>query len=100
VTAYGTGLAPLFIVSPNQINFVISGSDSLIYLSIEQIGSPYIPKGMVIPVQSAQPGFFSLNKAGLAAASAVRIAANGTVTQVPAAACTNSGCTAIPIDAT
>ncbi len=51
-------LAPLYYVSPTQINFEVSTADTFVYVGIEQVGSPYAPKGIVIPVQTLQPDLF------------------------------------------
>lgn len=72
-------LAPLLYVSPTQINYIlpaadpyVAGAESLSYdnsyawVSIEHVGSPYVPKGMAVPIASAV--------AGTAVRSVVRIA--------------------------
>ncbi len=98
-------LAPLFLVSPTQINFEISISDSsavntFVYIGIERVGSPYIPKGMILPIQAFQVGLYSLNSSGLAAANAVRLSADGSQTPVSVASCADAGCVSVPIAVT
>jgi uncharacterized protein (TIGR03437 family) len=75
-------LAPLFYVSPTQINFEISTTDTFVYVSIEHVGSPSVPKGMIIPVQPIQADLYTLNASGLAAATAVQISPSGSVIPV------------------
>ena len=87
-------LAPLLFVSPTQINFVVTSPslpfppdleipapDTYVWVTIEPVGFPYVPKGMAIPIQTLAPGLFALDS-GLAAATAVRIAPDGTQTPV------------------
>ncbi len=91
-------LAPLFYVSPNQINFEVSTTDTSVYVGIERVGFPYTAKGMVIPVQPVAADLFTLNSAGLAAASAVRVSASGNLDPVLAVSCSGAFCAAVPID--
>jgi uncharacterized protein (TIGR03437 family) len=97
----GDTLAPLYYVSSTQINYLLTSTDPFAWVSIERVGSPYVPKGLSIPigpqVNTVPPELFSLGN-GLAAASAVRVAPDGTQTQVPVTACTGSTCTSVPIN--
>ena len=90
-------LAPLLYVSPTQINYVLTSTDPYAWVSIERVGSPYVPKGISVPISRLAPGLFALGS-GLAAASAVRIAADGTQTLVTVTSCTGQVCTSEPID--
>ena len=62
-------LAPLLYVSPTQINYIlpaadlyVAGAESLSYgnsyawVSIEHVGSPYVPKGISVPISSSVAG--------------------------------------------
>ncbi len=91
-------LATLFYVSPNQINFEVSTTDTSVYAGIERVGFPYTAKGMVIPVQPIAADLFTLNSAGLAAASAVRVSTEGNLDPVPVVSCSGALCTAAPMD--
>jgi hypothetical protein len=93
-------LAPLSYVSPSQINFEVSTADPSVYISIERVGSPFVAKGMIIPVQPLQPDLYTLSSSALAAATAIRIASGGVAVPVPVASCSSSACGAVPIDVT
>ena len=108
-TAAGSGselLASLLYVSPTQINYVLPGgfydvpaSGGFAYVAIERIGSPFVRSGVVVPLEPVAPAFFTVNTAGLAAATAVRIAADGSQTPVAVVSCADGDCSAVPIDA-
>jgi uncharacterized protein (TIGR03437 family) len=91
-------LAPLFYVSPTQINFEISTTDTFVYISIEHVGSPYVPKGMIIPVQPVAPDLYTLNSSGLAAATAVQLAAMGSFTAIPVTSCNSATCSPVSVN--
>jgi len=55
----GDSLAPLLYVSPTQINYVLNSSDPYAWVDIEQVGTPYVPQGMTVPIALLAPGFFS-----------------------------------------
>jgi uncharacterized protein (TIGR03437 family) len=97
----GDMLAPLYYVSATQINYLLTSTDPYAWVSIERLGSPYVPKGLSIPigplVNTVPPTLFSLGN-GLAAASAVSVAPDGTQTQVPVTTCTGSTCGSVPIN--
>jgi uncharacterized protein (TIGR03437 family) len=75
--------APLLYVSPGQINFVVPSTvaNGIATVTITTAG-PF-QTSTYIPVSTVAPGLFTLNGVGLAAATAVRVAANGTQTSVP-----------------
>ena len=93
-------LAPLLYVSPAQINYVVPKglSDYLVAVSIERIGEPFIEGATALRLEPTVPGLFALNDAGLAAASAIRVNADGSRENVPVFSCSSNGCVAIPID--
>jgi uncharacterized protein (TIGR03437 family) len=92
----GDKLAPLLYVSPTQINYVLRSTDPFAWVGIERIGSPYVPKGVAVPISTLAPSLFSVGQ-GVAAANAVRITTAGQVA-VSVASCTGSVCSAVPID--
>ena len=94
----GTALAPLFYVSPTQINYLLPlDVGAISSISIERIGYPYQPKGFVIPESFTLPGLFTL-PGGVAAATAVRVAPDSSQTPVPVSSCANGTCVPVPID--
>ncbi len=96
-------LAQLIYVSPTQINFVVPAETSVgpVTLTIDD-GSTPLPEGAnATIVNDVAPGFFTANQSGqgVAAATALRIRADGTQESVPVFSCTNDGqCSAVPID--
>lgn len=92
----GDSLAPLIYVSPTQINYVMTSSDTFAWIGIEHVGAPYIPKGIGLAPATAATGLFNTN--GVAAANAVSVAPDGTQTPVPVISCSGTSCTAVPID--
>jgi hypothetical protein len=84
-----------------RFNFEISTAAHLfVYISIERVGSPFVAKGVIIPVQSLQPDLYTLNSSSLAAATAIQVADRGARVPVPVASCNSSACNAVPIDVT
>jgi uncharacterized protein (TIGR03437 family) len=92
----GDSLAPLLYVSPTQINYLLNSSDPYAWVAIERVGSPYVPKGMSVPINSIASGLFSVG-AGLAAASAVTVTPSAQAF-VPVTTCSGQTCNSIPID--
>jgi uncharacterized protein (TIGR03437 family) len=96
-------LAQLIYVSPTQINFIVPAETSVgpVTLTIDD-GSTPLPEGAnATIVNNLAVGFFSANQngQGVAAATAVRIRADGTQESVPVLNCTSTGqCSAVPID--
>ncbi len=92
-----TTAAPLLYVSPTQINFVVPATVST---GIAQVtvttGSGTQTTGNIV-VSTLAPGVFTLNGAGLAAATAVLVSANGTQTAAPVFTSANGANTAAPI---
>jgi len=82
---------PLLFVSPTQVNFevpagIVSGTATITVTAADGTKSV-----STVQVASAAPGLFTLNGAGLAAAVAVRVAADGTQTLLPVYAVNNDG---------
>ncbi len=94
----GDTLAPLLYVSPTQINYVMTSSDTFAFIGIERVGSTYAEKGIGVSIGPLEPGVYSVG-AGLAAASALSVSANNTETAVPVVSCGGLfGCIPVPID--
>jgi uncharacterized protein (TIGR03437 family) len=92
----GDSLAPLLYVSPTQINYLLTSSDPYAWVAIERVGSPYVPKGMSVPISPLAPGLFSVGP-GLAAASALSVTPYAEAF-VPVTSCSLLSCTSVPID--
>jgi uncharacterized protein (TIGR03437 family) len=95
-------LAPLLYVSPSQINYVLpSGTlGPFAALSIERDGTPFVERAVSVPFDPFAAALFVRSPSGLAVASAIRVAKDGTRTDVPVVQCSASGCSAVPIDVT
>ncbi len=93
-------LAPLVYVSPTQINYLIPSGIVWPFasVSIEHDGTPLTEEAIAVPVGPSAPGLYTLNSASLAAATAIRVAGDGTQTSVPVYSCTATGCAAVPIN--
>ncbi len=93
-------LAPLLYVSPTQINYLIPSGivGPFASVSVEHDGTPLTDEAIAVPVGQNAPGLFTLNSAGLAAATAIRVANDGTQTSVPVFSCSPTGCAAVPIN--
>jgi uncharacterized protein (TIGR03437 family) len=97
-------LAPLFYVSPTQINFLVPDQTALGPASLTlDDGSPLVETANATPVTQVAPGIFTANGQGqgAAAATAVRIRPDGTQQPVDVFRCIGPGqCTTVPIDVT
>ena len=93
----GDRLAPLLYVSPTQINYIMPSSDPYPWVGLERVGTPYVPKGVAVPVSAVAAGFYSVGQ-GLAAASALSVAPSGAETSIPVTSCSGTNCRAVPID--
>jgi uncharacterized protein (TIGR03437 family) len=97
-------LAGLFFVSPAQINFLVPAevpAPGYVIVNVENPGSSRIPGARSAIIAALAPELFTLDGTanGFAAASAVRVAEDGTQTAVPAVDCRpNAGCAPVPID--
>jgi len=90
----------LLYVSPSQINYVGPyGAGQMVSIGVRRVGTNYVTKGISMPVYPVSAGFFMANQAaGIPAATAVRVNADGTQTPLRVFSCSASGCTATPID--
>jgi uncharacterized protein (TIGR03437 family) len=95
----GDTLAPLLYVSASQINYILNSSDPYAWVDIERVGSTYVPQGMTVPVATLAPGFFTV-AAGIPAASAVRVAADGMQTPLTVLSAMLGAIRVAPIDVT
>lgn len=97
-------LAGLFFVSPAQINFLVPADISApgyVIVNVENPGSSRLPGARSVIIAALAPELFTLDGItnGFAAASAIRLAQDGTQTAVPVVDChPQAGCTPIPID--
>jgi uncharacterized protein (TIGR03437 family) len=96
-------LAQLIYVSPSQINFVVPAGTSVgpVTLNIDDGSPPLLEGANATIVTDTAIGFFSANGPGqgVAAATAVRVQADGTQQPVSVFACASAGqCSATPID--
>jgi uncharacterized protein (TIGR03437 family) len=94
-------LAPLFYVSPTQINFLVPDQTAVgpVSLTLDD-GSPLVETANATPVTLIAPAIFTGNGQGqgAAAATAVRILADGTQQPVTVFNCAAPGqCTTVPI---
>ncbi|MGH9839446.1 MAG: SBBP repeat-containing protein [Blastocatellia bacterium] len=80
-------LAPLFFVSPNQINYLMPAetSEGTAKIAVERSGADITTE--LVPVAAVAPGLFAANAngRGVAAAVALRLSATGFVTNEPVA---------------
>jgi uncharacterized protein (TIGR03437 family) len=96
-------LAPLFYVSPEQINFLVPEQTAIgpITLLIDDGSTTLVETANATMVDNAVPGIFTANGQGqgVAAATAVRVQTDGSQQPVPVFDCKGPGqCTAVPID--
>jgi uncharacterized protein (TIGR03437 family) len=97
-------LAPLFYVSPTQINFLVPDQTSVgpASLTVDD-GSALVETANATPVTLIAPAIFTANGQGqgAAAATAVRIRPDGTQQPADVFRCTSPGqCALVPIDLT
>lgn len=106
VDAHGVDhLAPLLYVSPSQINFQISPNAALGYaiVNVENPASSRPAGARAAAIGMGGPVLYTVDDSinGTAAATAVRVQADGTQTPVPVFQCSmGAGCTSVPIDLT
>jgi uncharacterized protein (TIGR03437 family) len=96
-------LAPILYVSPTQINFQISPNVALGYaiVNVENPASSRPAGARAAPIGLGGPVLYTVDDSvnGTAAATAVRVQADGTQTSVPVFQCSmGAGCTSVPID--
>jgi uncharacterized protein (TIGR03437 family) len=94
--------APLFYVSPGQVNFQMPPGTATGQATIEVIGGEVVRSTARVQVESTAPGVFTANASGqgIAAAIAVKVAADGTQTRQLVFQCGQgpASCVANPID--
>jgi uncharacterized protein (TIGR03437 family) len=95
-----TRMAPLFYVSPGQINFEVPAGTAPGVATVNVIsGAAKVATG-TLQVQLTAPSIFTANSTGhgVPAALAVRIAAGGQQTPVSVFHCSGTSCAPVPID--
>ncbi len=94
-------LAPLFYVSPNQINFVVPDATATGVATVTIMNGDPVPTSTTVMVTTVAPGLFTANSQGTGVAAAIairRIIATQTDTEVPVFHCDANGCGSDPID--
>ena len=94
-------LAPLFYVSPNQINFDIPDGTAMGMATVTIMNGDNPPPSISVPVAAVAPGLFTANSQGTGVAAAIairRIIATQTDVEVPVFHCDANGCSSAPID--
>jgi uncharacterized protein (TIGR03437 family) len=96
-------LAPLIYVSPTQINFVVPAATDVgpVTLTVDDGSTPLVESANATIVNFLAAGFFTANGSGqgVAAATALRMRADGTQEPAGVFSCTSAGqCSAVPID--
>jgi uncharacterized protein (TIGR03437 family) len=92
--------APLFYVSPTQINFQVPAGTAPGVATVNVFSGSAKVASSTVPVQNVSPSLFTTNSTGhgIAAALAVRVSSNGQQTSVPVFKCSNGSCVTVPID--
>jgi uncharacterized protein (TIGR03437 family) len=94
-------MAPLFYVSPNQINFVVPDSTAAGMSTVTIMNGDATPPSATVQVAAVAPGLFTANSQGTGVAAAIairRIIATQTDIEVPVFHCDANGCASDPID--
>jgi len=94
-------LAPLFYVSPNQINFVVPDATATGMATVTIMNGDPMPPSTMVLVTAVAPGLFTANSQGTGVAAAIairRIIATQTDTEVPVFHCDANACSSAPID--
>ena len=94
-------LAPLFYVSPNQINFVIPDATATGMATATIMNGDAMPPSTKVLVAVVAPGLFTANSQGTGVAAAIairRIIATQTDTEIPVFHCDANACGSDPID--
>jgi uncharacterized protein (TIGR03437 family) len=96
-----SAMAPLFYVSPNQINFVVPETVAIGMATVTIMNGDSTPSATTVQVATVAPGLFTANGNGVGVAAALAIRrsiATQTDTEVPVFTCDANGCTSLPID--
>ena len=99
-SANAMGMASLFYVSPNQINFVVPDATKTGMATVKILGGNSSPVSADVQVATVAPGLFTANGAGVGVAAAIAIRrdiATQTDTQVPVYQCNANACSSIGI---
>src|SRR5258708_5713400 len=94
-------LAPLFYVSPNQINFVVPDATATGMATVTIMNGDPVPTSTTVMVTTVAPGLFTANSQGTGVAAAIairRIIATQTDTEIPVFHCDANACASDPID--
>src|SRR6266852_5406094 len=94
-------LAPLFYVSPNQINFVVPDATATGMATVTIMNGDAMPPSTTMMVTVVGPGLFTANSRGTGVAAAIamrRIIATQTDTEIPVFHCDANACASDPID--
>ena len=94
-------LAPLFFVSPRQINYLIPAGTAQGNATVTVLNGDRVAAAGTLRIEHVAPGLFTANAdgRGVAAAVALRISASGAQTTAAVFQCPAPGsCTALPID--
>lgn len=94
-------LAPLFYVSPNQINFVVPDGTASGMATVTIMNGDATQPSTTVQVAPVAPGLFTANAKGTGVAAALairRIIGTQTDTDVPVFHCDAGGCASDPID--
>ena len=94
-------LAPLFYVSPNQINFVVPDATATGMATVTIMNGDPTPTSTTVKVAVVAPGLFTANSQGTGVAAAIairRIIATQTDTEIPVFHCDANACGSDPID--
>jgi uncharacterized protein (TIGR03437 family) len=95
------GMASLFYVSPNQINFVVPDGTKTGSATVKILGGANSPMSTTVQVAKVAPGLFTANGAGVGVAAAIairRIIATQTDDEVPVFHCDANGCSSIGVE--
>lgn len=94
-------MAPLFYVSPNQINFVVPEGTALGMATVTITNGDATQPTTTVQVAPVAPGLFTANSQGTGVAAAIairRIIATQTDVPIPVFHCDAGGCASDPID--
>jgi len=100
-SANAMGMASLFYVSPNQINFVVPDSTKTGTATVKILGGANSPQSAMVQVAKVAPGLFTANGAGVGVAAAIairRIIATQTDEEVPVFHCDANGCSSTGVE--
>jgi uncharacterized protein (TIGR03437 family) len=100
-SANAQGMASLFYVSPNQINFVVPNTTKTGTATVKILGGANSPQSTTVQVAAVAPGLFTANGAGVGVAAAIAIRrdiATQTDNPVPVYHCDANGCSSMGVE--